>query len=404
MEWLNYDYKGAFFDALIARSWWPKQFKPDHYILLYGMHWSGKSSVWHKFKHGEKGETRCFSITMDWEQIELQKMTLTFKDIGCCHQLKTLYSQIHTFSTRGLVFVIDSTDREMLFHPEPHRIKNPCVHTTDLFQSIQRQYQTKTPLLIFANKQDQRNPMRLDEIVLGLELNKVERPWHIQPCSAETGEGLHEGFNWLSDAIEQIDRGCKPSRVPVPLSDDEMYLRVFLGDILGTPFCDSCGWIAHSTYRMVFLHTDADLVGQGGIQNRETILSELLLVVQMTPIEFIRLFETDNLHSWGHEDMIQAIFSYLTHFPRRIAIEKIFEEFARVQGDGYHLTLTYFWIQMTELRRREFTRFAEFWGAKKSEIGNVFLWKEYFSDGLINDPMSAAEMRFPDKKQIRNIL
>jgi len=152
---------------------------------------------------------------MDWEQIELEKMVLTFQDIGCCHQLKTFYSKIYTSRTRGLVFVIDSTDREELFHPEPHRIMHPSVHITDLFQSIQCEYETKTPLLIFANKQDQKDPMSSDEIVFGLELNKVERPWHIQPCSAETGEGLHEGFNWLCDAIEQVKRGCEPSWIPV---------------------------------------------------------------------------------------------------------------------------------------------------------------------------------------------
>lgn len=40
-----------------------------------------------------------------------------------------------------------------------------------------------------------------------LELSKLkERPWFVQPAIATEGEGLTEGFGWLSDNIKKMPK------------------------------------------------------------------------------------------------------------------------------------------------------------------------------------------------------
>lgn len=54
------------------------------------------------------------------------------------------------------------------------------------------------PLLLFANKQDLLNALPPDEVTDALGLHNIrDRVWHIQPCSAKTGEGLSSGMEWL---------------------------------------------------------------------------------------------------------------------------------------------------------------------------------------------------------------
>ncbi len=60
------------------------------------------------------------------------------------------------------------------------------------------------PVLIFANKQDLMNAARASEIAEGLNLHTIrDRAWHIQPCSAISGEGVKDGLAWISKNIQK---------------------------------------------------------------------------------------------------------------------------------------------------------------------------------------------------------
>lgn len=59
-------------------------------------------------------------------------------------------------------------------------------------------------LLVFANKQDLPNAMKVQEVTERLGLNKLrDRQWYIQGCSAPTGDGLYEGLDWLSNTLSK---------------------------------------------------------------------------------------------------------------------------------------------------------------------------------------------------------
>jgi len=58
------------------------------------------------------------------------------------------------------------------------------------------------PLLIFANKQDLKCCMDVEEIISTLELDKIKnRQWNIIATSAVNRIGIIDGFVWLKDSI-----------------------------------------------------------------------------------------------------------------------------------------------------------------------------------------------------------
>ncbi|CAK9187584.1 unnamed protein product [Ilex paraguariensis] len=83
--------------------------------------------------------------------------------------------------TQGLIFVVDSNDRDRMGSPD------------ELIDA---------KLLVFANKQDLPNAMTAAEITDKLGLHSLgQRCWHIHNTSAISREGLYEGLDWLSNNI-----------------------------------------------------------------------------------------------------------------------------------------------------------------------------------------------------------
>ena len=66
------------------------------------------------------------------------------------------------------------------------------------------QRRTKVPLLFLANKTDLANSVETEVIVKALDLNQVpveRHPWRIQATSANSGQGIAEAFDWLSEQL-----------------------------------------------------------------------------------------------------------------------------------------------------------------------------------------------------------
>jgi signal recognition particle receptor subunit beta len=58
--------------------------------------------------------------------------------------------------------------------------------------------------LIFANKQDLPEAMSEEEIIGKLNLGDLKcHTWHIQKCSAMSGEGIDEGLDWLHSKLHE---------------------------------------------------------------------------------------------------------------------------------------------------------------------------------------------------------
>ena len=93
----------------------------------------------------------------------------------------------------ALIFVVDCNDRERV--DEARQELTNILKDKELDDAI---------LLVYANKNDLPNSMRMDELAQKLELDKLRsRPWKVQTTCALKGEGLYEGLEWIYTELEK---------------------------------------------------------------------------------------------------------------------------------------------------------------------------------------------------------
>ncbi|MBA0653510.1 hypothetical protein Goklo_020675, partial [Gossypium klotzschianum] len=115
------------------------------------------------------------------------RYTLNIWDVGGQRTIRS-YWRNYFEQTDGLVWVVDSSDLRRL---------DDCKMELD--NLLKEERLSGASLLILANKQDIKGALTPAEIakVLNLESKDKTRHWKIVGCSAYTGEGLLEGFDWL---------------------------------------------------------------------------------------------------------------------------------------------------------------------------------------------------------------
>ena len=102
----------------------------------------------------------------------------------------------HKKKTDGLIFVVDSLDRDRVSRAAQ---EFRAIITDPLMRNA--------ALLVFANKQDQRGAMPPNEVCEALGLPELRgRRWHVQGSVAVAGEGLYEGLDWLANTLKSMPR------------------------------------------------------------------------------------------------------------------------------------------------------------------------------------------------------
>lgn len=121
----------------------------------------------------------------------MQNISFTVWDVGGQDKIRPLWR--HYFqNTQGLIFVIDSNDRERM--GEARDELSRMLNEDELRDAV---------LLIFANKQDLPNAMTAAEITDKLGLHSLRgKNWYIQSTCATNGNGLYEGLDWLSNQLK----------------------------------------------------------------------------------------------------------------------------------------------------------------------------------------------------------
>eukprot|EP01007_Sphenomonas_quadrangularis_P000374 NODE_1219_length_948_cov_541.320356_g1019_i0.p1 GENE.NODE_1219_length_948_cov_541.320356_g1019_i0~~NODE_1219_length_948_cov_541.320356_g1019_i0.p1 ORF type:complete len:183 (+),score=69.70 NODE_1219_length_948_cov_541.320356_g1019_i0:110-658(+) len=164
--------------------------KKDVRILMVGLDAAGKTTILYKLKLGEI-VTTIPTIGFNVETVEYKNIKFTVWDVGGQDKLRPLWR--HYFqNTNGLIFVVDSNDRERVqqSRDELHKM----LSEDELRDAI---------LLVFANKQDLPNAMSTAEMTDKLGLHSLrQRNWFIQGTCATSGEGLYEGLDWLSANVK----------------------------------------------------------------------------------------------------------------------------------------------------------------------------------------------------------
>merc|ERR1712070_1124361 len=158
-------------------------------MLMVGLDAAGKTTILYKLKLGEV-VTTIPTIGFNVEKVEYKNINFTVWDIGGQDKIRKLWRYYYQ-NTQGLIFVVDSNDRESI---EDAR--------DELAKMLSEDEMRDAVLLVIANKQDLPNSMPAAEISEKLGLHSVRnRQWFIQSACATKGDGLYEGLDWMSRTL-----------------------------------------------------------------------------------------------------------------------------------------------------------------------------------------------------------
>jgi len=185
---------GLAFTKLFSRMFGKKEMR----ILMVGLDAAGKTTILYKLKLGEV-VTTIPTIGFNVETVEYKNISFTVWDVGGQDKIRPLWRHYYQ-NTQGVIFVVDSNDRDRIDDSKEyeHSAKE------ELNRMLAEDELRDAVLLVFANKQDLPNAMKVQEVTERLGLNKLrDRQWYIQGCSAPTGDGLYEGLDWLSNTLSK---------------------------------------------------------------------------------------------------------------------------------------------------------------------------------------------------------
>lgn len=180
-------------------------------VFLVGLDAAGKTTILYKLKLGEI-VTTIPTIGFNVETVEYKNICFTVWDVGGQDKIRPLWR--HYFqNTQGLIFVVDSNDRERITEAQDELQKMVIYDYWILFSfsfmfiiwqnfQLQEDELREAVVLVFANKQDLPQAMSAAELTDKLGLNQLRgRRWYIQATCATQGHGLYEGLDWLSNEL-----------------------------------------------------------------------------------------------------------------------------------------------------------------------------------------------------------
>ena len=155
---------------------------------MLGLDAAGKTTILYKLKLGEVVSS-VPTIGFNVETVEYKKIKFTVWDVGGQDKIRLLWRHYYE-NTQGLIFVVDSSDRE--------RVE---LAKEELHKMLGEEELREAALLVFANKQDL-GVMSVAEVTEKLGLHTLRgRDWYIQGTCAMTGDGLYDGLEWMSKTV-----------------------------------------------------------------------------------------------------------------------------------------------------------------------------------------------------------
>lgn len=175
--------------------------KDEFHVLILGIDKAGKTNVLEKLKAlmtdlpGMEPSQIMATVGLNVGKMEAFGSSLVFWDLGGQVGLRGIWDKYFN-ETHAVIFVVDAADPERLDEAK-----------TALDKVLGSRELVGAPLLVFANKQDVAGAAGLQEIAAALGLGKVDsRPVIVQPASAYSGAGLHDGLKWLIEAVKRSPR------------------------------------------------------------------------------------------------------------------------------------------------------------------------------------------------------
>ena len=166
-----------------------KKIKKYVRILMVGLDGAGKTTILYQLKMGETVKT-IPTIGFNVETLDYKNLSITVWDVGGQDKIGVLWKHYYQ-NTDGLIFVVDSNDRE--------RIEDSAE---ELQKMLAEEELKDCAILVMANKQDLNGALPPGEVTEQLGMGKLKgRTWLVQGTSATTGQGLKEGLDWMASLL-----------------------------------------------------------------------------------------------------------------------------------------------------------------------------------------------------------
>ncbi|KAJ7250600.1 ADP-ribosylation factor [Mycena rebaudengoi] len=378
-----------------------ERFSPgtEYSVVFLGLDGSGKTTLLYRMKLGEIVQT-IPTIGFNAEVVQLRArmgttdrtLKVTCWDLGggCSGRPNTGLPKHYIAYSDAIIWFIDSRDRERL----PESIDELSDVMRSLAEDTTLDVKPKDrPVLMQV---DLPKAMPIDEIrdkvnpafaghrsfTVGTSLNQ-----------SLTEGALPEAFGWLLTALEN------PQSLPAS----------------GTSLTST------STSKPVTVNATNPTA---------TALEEKLSAwlrrteADSPPEEFLRQFAETQLPAWDHYTHIRIAYLLLTKFGRQKGKDMVFEGIekyiaqsgSQTRGRTFHVTMTYFWIQMVHFGIRStpdvdsvVEKLAESEEFMRFLLLNPFvtdggLWAQYYSKDVMMSVKAKAEMVLPDKKALPNLV
>lgn len=355
-----------------------------------GLDASGKTTILYKMILGEI-VTTIPTIGFNVETISnVSNANLVCWDVGGCDKIRPLWRHYYA-NTSGLIFVIDSNDRERLLPQESDYDHNTqwYYNAKGMFDMTLNEDELRdTVVLIFFNKQDLPNAMSVAEMTEKLGLRNIRnRQIHIQPCCATTGDGLILGFEWLVQALNDKKNGVNLTKTDI---------------------------------------SELTLGPTAAVIHPPTLLETWLEREDQPDEVFLSQVADYSLDAWDHYNHLRLAYLILVQYGRADGLPRIFElierfiensprtksSAANTRGTTFHMTMTFFWVHMvhyaiaaTRLPPGESHPAFKIFLAMNPQLSMGGLFLEYYSKQLmLMDPKSRKEIMLPDIKQLPSLV
>jgi small GTP-binding protein len=158
-------------------------------IVILGLQNAGKTTILYRLSLGQLVSTQP-TIGSNVEEISHNNVKFQAWDLGGQETMRSVWD-VYYINTDAIIYVIDSADVDSY---EESKV--------EFLKLMQHEELKLSTILIYANKQDLDSAKPISDLVSIYGLDKIkDKVWHIQPCSAKTGEGLMAGLKWLSEQL-----------------------------------------------------------------------------------------------------------------------------------------------------------------------------------------------------------
>ncbi|KAF8912612.1 ADP-ribosylation factor family-domain-containing protein [Mucidula mucida] len=334
----------------------------EHTVVILGLDYSGKTTLLYNLKLPGSEITTIPTIGFNVETVAFGKKKLTLWDVGTGCGIQYLYGMLryYTDQAAGVVWLVDSSDT-LRFD-----------ESVEEFGKIVEPMDVEKPVLILATKQDLPNALLVDTIRAKFAPRLKGRNAFVFGVllKRQVDVNLEDAFTWLIHAMSpSVDVIPKPPKDP--LSDTHTL----------------SSWLAR---------TETDVPA----------------------IDFLEQFQNVTLSSWDHYTHIRIAYVILTTFGRQKGKNLIFDGIERFiaqsplsNGRKFHVTMTYFWIQVVHLGIRnmpdtaapsdsDFLRFLLLNG----HLVEGRLWEGYYSKETMMSPEAKEGVVLPDKRALPNLV